>query len=236
MSENKKKNEIAHQVSDTLMQTVFGFIPGGHAIEAFVNFSANLKQTRILNFMESFKTHLDSLLEEELKLEDITNEEFVDVLELILNKVQSTKSAYKLEKLRTILAKQIIAPSDAQESVNYINIVNQLEEIELILLHKVHEEPEFRLLLQYLPSKAILSEEGKETHLKIRMGTETIEIEYSDANYHVHKLVSMGLLLRREHTSFSLSGKKSVRNRKNEFISLSPIGERLILYINQVGS
>ncbi|MES2557210.1 MAG: hypothetical protein V4604_13725 [Bacteroidota bacterium] len=133
--DKNKAGETALYTVDVLQKMVLGFMPGGHLIEGFLNFRSGLKQNRLISFFDSFKKVLDENVGRELKAEDFNNGDFIDVMDSIASKIQTTKSEYKLERFRNILLKQIIEASLETELIlKFIQAVDELSTIQLLML------------------------------------------------------------------------------------------------------
>jgi hypothetical protein len=105
--DKNKAGETALYTAEVLQKMVLGFMPGGHLIDGFLNYRSGLKQKRVIDFFDSFKKELEEHTGRELSNDDFNNESFVDVMDSIASKAQTTKSQYKLERFRNILVKQV---------------------------------------------------------------------------------------------------------------------------------
>lgn len=139
-----KKKIFEHSVPNTiqiLQRLALGFMPGGHVVDEFLNFRSNLKRDRILSFSNSLNEFLKDFKHDELGSENFTTEEFIDIFDSVISKVQITSSNIKLEYFRNIILSQI-TDSSANEilSNKVIQTVDNLNDIQLILLMIVWEQ------------------------------------------------------------------------------------------------
>lgn len=138
---------------EVFQKMVLGFMPGGHVVDEFLNFRGNLKQKRIIDFSESVKIALEEISGKEMDSGCFTTEDFVDVFESLINKVQNTKSLYKIERFRNIMVQQIVDPIESHETLKFVHILDQLQDVDLVILLKMKENDDisyrsnFRALL-----------------------------------------------------------------------------------------
>lgn len=195
-----KAGEVAIFTSETLQKMVLGFMFGGHLIEGVLNFRSNLKQKRILDFAERFKHVLEENLGRELDAKDFENEDFIDVFEVVIDKVQKTRSEYKLERFRNILAKQIIDPSPNREVESYVKLLDELGDVEIIMLSLVeitHPRIVHRCFPQHLSKynrEVPILELGGQTKAFIRIGDEDAPVTDVQIDYLETGLLNKGLL------------------------------------------
>jgi hypothetical protein len=135
-SKKEKAAEIALSVAESFQRMALGFLPGGHLVEEFLNFRGTLKQQRILSFSESVKEAFENLADIEINPSNFTTEEFVDVFDAVITKVQTTRSKVKLDCLKGIIVNQAINNSSANEvlSQKIIQTIEELNEVQLMIL------------------------------------------------------------------------------------------------------
>jgi len=141
MSKKEKSNKIVLNYIESFQRLALGFMPGGHVVDEFLNFRSNLKRDRILSFSNSLNEFLKDFKDHELGSENFTTEEFIDIFDSVISKVQMTNSNIKLEYFRNIILSQI-TDSSANEilSNKIIQTVDNLNDIQLILLMIVWEQ------------------------------------------------------------------------------------------------
>ncbi|MBL1279151.1 MAG: hypothetical protein COA33_002715 [Fluviicola sp.] len=133
----KKKNtkDIILYTAEEFRKLALSFIPAGAAVNSFLDYQAGLKQKRIIDFSEKFKDVLELILGRKLHADDFTNEDFVDIMESVMGKVQSTKSILKLELFKNILLKKVVTPSLERDTlIQAVKQVDELNESQIIIL------------------------------------------------------------------------------------------------------
>jgi len=198
---NKERaNQTAIYTFETLQKMVLGFLPGGHLIEGFLNYRSGLKQHRIIEFAESFKAVLDENAGRELTSADFENEDFIDLFETVIGKVQNTKSQFKRDRFRNILAKQIVSPAPSHEVQSFIKLLDELGDVEIIMLNLV-EETKPRIIKGRFPVPLAkynrdipIVEPGAQTRVFIRIGDEDIPVTDHQIDFLEIGLVNKGLL------------------------------------------
>jgi hypothetical protein len=198
---NKGKAEkTALFTVEVLREMVLGFIPGGHLVEGFLNFNSGLKQSRIIDFAESLKKVLEENVGRELDSTDFENEDFVYVFETVINKVQNTKSKFKRDRFRCILAKQIVSPALSHEVESYIKLLDELGDVEIIMLNLVElRKPrilkgQFPVPLAKFNREKPIVEPGAQTKSFIRIGEEDVPVTDHQIDFLEQGLVNKGLL------------------------------------------
>ena len=134
--EKSKAQDIVLQTIEEGNKLALSFMPGGAIIDSFLGYRSRLKQRRIIDFSESLKKVLEQFSGRELHGSDFEREDFVDIMESVYSAVQTTKSKIKLERLRNILARQIVYQSNENEmTIKFIQFVEQLTDTQLLILH-----------------------------------------------------------------------------------------------------
>lgn len=200
---NKEKGiEKVEHLGNTLRSAFHGIIPGGQVIDGFLNYRSNLKRQRLQNFSEDVQRVFENELDFDLSTYNFETEDFVDVLESILLKVTQTKSELKLIKFRNILAKQIVSPIDNLVVNNYVRLVSELNEIELVLLNRIPKlDKRFsngiseKHLLHFITEIDINKANDALNHgFTIKIGLQDVFVNGRDLSFYINNLVSKGLL------------------------------------------
>lgn len=131
-SDKERNAEVLLYTLEEIQKIITGFIPGGHLIDGFWNFRSGLKQKRLLDFAESLKKLLEKELGNNLKNYHFETEDFVDVFDSIMNKVQYTKSETKLNSFKAIIVNSIKCKSDLTQV--YIDLISKLNDKEIEML------------------------------------------------------------------------------------------------------
>lgn len=179
---SKKAQDVILHSFDEFQKLALSFIPGGVVFDIILNFRSNLKQKRTIAFSESVKTSLEAISGKELHSDNFTNEDFIDIMESIMIKVQSTKSAYKLERYRNILINQIIQkPANNELIIKFIQLVEELSEVQLMVLaiiQKYRHKPTIRNIHEDLSS----------------FTQNDLEINPDDFQFYMRELISLGFI------------------------------------------
>lgn len=148
-TEIQKTVEVGLYTLEQFQKMVTGFIPAGHLIDGSWNFSSGLKQQRLLEFADSLKKVFETELGEDLDKYNFENEDFVDVFDSILKKVQSTKSQSKLNAFKGILLNTVRGKTDLAQV--YIDLTSSLDEKQIeIIMRFLSTDQERKDLLQSL--------------------------------------------------------------------------------------
>lgn len=136
-----KKEISGEQIRDILMNGSTSLIPGGTYLKGILNFRQDLKQNRAIHFLESFINGLSEIKgksNEEI-LETCKTEDFIDVFDAVIDKVQQTKSEQKAKRFSDLLLKQIIDPLPDYFMIKIIEILHRLNDVQIHMLLKLNE-------------------------------------------------------------------------------------------------
>ena len=237
MSESKKEKagEVALHAAEAFQKLVLGFMPGGHAIEQFLDFRNSLKQKRVLNFSESMRLAMSDI--KGIEPDVFTTEEFVDVFELIINRVQNTNSEFKLRRFRNILLKQIVQPVELFTTLQFVEIVNQMDDIHLLILDKIKAHPGLPQLKDFYVlfiDKKLQWTENASPNIEIKLAGNKTMIEKSEIRFYGNQLVSMGLI----KTGYTTSKGKGIGSITStyEYFEISEIGKKFLEFIKDYES
>lgn len=117
---------------EQFQKMVLGFMPGGHVIESFLNYRSDLKQKRVLDFSESLKNAFEQELGKDLENYNFENEDFVDLMDSVLTKVQNNRSQFKLDRFKAIIVNSVKERNDLSQV--YVNLTESLNEIQVKIL------------------------------------------------------------------------------------------------------
>lgn len=182
---NPKLKDHFEVVSESVIKTVFSFIPAGPIFDSFWNYRANLKQKRVIDFSESVKNALEEIGGNELHSSNFETEDFVDIMEAVYMRVMNTRSAYKLERFRNILVNQIIEPkTEIDLSLKYIQLIDELSEFQILLLAKSKVLYPMSILsfIESIISRDNLNKDLSQLY------------KPSEIEFHLNDLISKGLL------------------------------------------
>ena len=189
----ERRNEVAEQVQHSLAQVFLGFMPAGHVVNEFLNFRSNLKQKRVLKFSESVQNALSELSGKEIDDATFTTEEFVDIFESIIQKVQNSNSEYKLQRFRNILVKQILEPADLFSTLRYIQLLDEMNDLHVIILLKMEPVPGIPLvydIVHFLTDESSF-DVNDDSNVNITVGEVSFSTTKLDIEFCSNQLVSM---------------------------------------------
>lgn len=197
-SKIEKREEKLDHFMDSMNKVLFGFLPGGNAAEVFLNYRNDLKTKRALTFIENFSLALSEIYaENEISVEDFTNEDFVDVFDAIISKIQHTKSEIKLARFQSILLNQCLAPEKDYLISKYISLIDELNEIQIMMLDKIAVDV-FAKTISNIPLYFQPKNHDHKLYPPhvtiIEITGERIEIEKSELEFLFTELVSKGLI------------------------------------------
>lgn len=238
-SKIEKRAEVAKHSFDSLQRIALGFMPGSHVIDEFLNFRGNLKQKRLLDFIDSLKSALENISEIEISGDNFTTEEFVDVFEAVIGKVLITKSVFKKEKFRNLLVNQIIDPiTDDLLLLKFVEYLDNLNEVQIIILQKMCLRSSFENVVfeELINSKdryqSSLDDYYKTVHVQV--ADKALIIPRDDVQFYVNDLISKGLIIKKveetSYTEFQLGGSGINKEVKDTF-KISDVGKRFMEFI-----
>lgn len=240
MKKNLKetRSEAINHAVTTLRDISLSFMPGGQVVDSFLSFRSKLKEKRLLSFVEQLRKVFELELDFDLVNYNFETEDFVDIMDSILKKVLETKSEIKLIRFRNILAKQIISPIDNLVVNNYVRLVNELNEIELVMLERIPKlDKRFyngiseKHLLHYITEIEYHKANEALSHgFKIKIGLQEVFVSGRDLSFYINNLVSKGLLSRIQ-TGTTRVGDISGRNRLEHQYIVTDIGIDFLQFI-----
>lgn len=133
-SEIEKREQNTLYFWQEIQNYIIGRLPIGPELNLLFRTRQNIKTNRLMDFFESFRQRMEEIYDKPLDSNEICSEEFIDVMESIMIKVQSTKSAYKIERFRDILINQLTSPIDNQLALKYVGIIDDLTDIQMKIL------------------------------------------------------------------------------------------------------
>lgn len=234
-SKKERVGEVAQSAVESFQRMALGFIPGGHVLEEFLNFRSNLKQKRILDFSERLRVALQEIAGVNNIERAFTTEEFVDVFDLVIKRVQNTNSEFKLERFKNILIKQIVEPIDLFTTLRYAEMLNDMEDIHIKILDELKTYSGIPFISDFA-HLLTANYEVKHLHtnatVDIEIAGNTMQLEKSEIDFYGNQLVSLGLILKRTEAK---SSKATMRKRisTSEYYIISATGERFLEFIKE---
>ena len=231
---NPKLKDHFEVVSESVINTVFSFIPAGPIFDSFWNYRANLKQKRVIDFSDSVKNILEEIGGNELHSSNFETEDFVDIMEAVYMRVMNTQSLYKVERFRNILAKQIISPNEFHETQKFIQILDSLQDIDLVILDKMRNNDKMQYVSNF--HKLLIGDDGPyeaDYPVTINAGGVEIYITAGDIEFYVNRLISIGLFKLLTGIQMTSSNGKT---KKYSTIIISKMGKKFLKFIELNGS
>lgn len=126
------------EIGISIIKSAFSNIPiaGQLLTEILFEYRGRIKQNRLNKFTEILSQYFSE--NSEVVVENMRNEDFSDLLELVLRKVVNTKSEEKMRRFKDILVNSIATDIDYNNSERYLDLVSNLNEVDIRIL-KRHE-------------------------------------------------------------------------------------------------
>lgn len=137
-----KKEELFH-FADLAKKYTIQKLPGFSLLEDLINFKSEVNKKRVYKFMEDLYERIRLEFGDDFNFEDLNNESFSDLLELILNKVKNTKSEFKKDRFQDILLLQIKTISENYLFAKFVDLLDKLNEIQIVLLQQMASSEQF---------------------------------------------------------------------------------------------
>lgn len=180
---------------------LIGKLPIGDELNILFNARSNIRKERLLRFFESFRNELQKFHGKPLSADEITSEEFLDILEAIMLKIQSTQSLYKVERFRNILLKQAVLPVENQLALKYVQVVDELTDVQMLMLDvisvarfsvKNYSDIVAMIWMKYNPN--VDSSEFKYEDFYIEHYGLSLLISFKEVCFYLADLISKGLI------------------------------------------
>ena len=227
-----KNGDVVYHTFDEFLKLALSFIPYGVIADSFLNYQGNLKRRRAIEFSERLKKVLEEFAGRELHANDFSNEDFVDVMEEVYKKVLTTSSKHKLERFRNILAKQIIEPIESHETLKFVHILGELQDVDLVILQKMKDNDSIAYKSNFAQlltgSEEILDDDYP---VALNAGGNDIEITVGDIEFYVNRLTSLGLLKLHSVQMTSSSRQKRSQVKNYQTLLISKMGKKFLNFI-----
>lgn len=134
MSISKKELIIEAGVSG--VKSIFGAVPFvGSALDEIVfDYWGRLKQNRLNRFTQEFSEYVKNMNLQNVDIEYIKSEQFIDVFREILSSVVKTNSEKKLAYYKQVLGKQIFKQNNINFVPTFLDIVDKIDDNEFLML------------------------------------------------------------------------------------------------------
>jgi hypothetical protein len=239
--DKNKANDVALHSFKEFQKLALSFVPGGPIFDAVLNYRSKLKQMRTIAFSESVQIALQNIAGRELHAEDFTTEVFIDIMESVMQKIQSTKSDYKLERFRNILVKNIVSPSENLKTLKFIDILHDINEVQLVILEVMPKGWPAQMdlvfcLRKYGRTKPM--ENIPHWDVQILIGGNETFVSRTDVDFYLQDLISKGLVEKDVKTvteipnlnEISTNSRRAVKvdAKSTTLFSISAVGEEFL--------
>lgn len=196
VSRKKVFEHIAH-AANSIRDLALDEIPGGAIIKTLWNYNSEIQTSRSLKFLGDFQQILEDKLGRNFYDYELQNEDFHDLFYMIMTEVQKTNSKEKLKHFRNILLKQVIEPAkDNTLTFKYVNLINTLADIQIIILNKMWTDSSgiFSDMRATIIPYPILQETRENEKVTIDIDGYIKEFVKADLTFYCKELVSIGLV------------------------------------------
>lgn len=230
-----KKELIVEQIRDMLMNGTTSVIPGGAYLRGVLDFRQDLKQRRVIHFLEFFLSEVGKISgksEDEI-LDASTNEEFIDIFDSVIEKIHQTKSEQKAKRFSDLLIKQIVEPLPDYFILKIINILHGLNDIQIHMLKKLndnHHGKYFSNSFYDLFGESLVNEYG---FYNLSLTDDTvIKVHETELELYLKDLVSLGFVLHELENKLKHPGKHRIDEKlslqKREKYRISKSGKSFL--------
>lgn len=243
---------IAQKAIEGVIRTMLGTLPYGPVFIEIFEIGGRIKQERLNSFLEELAKFLTEN-QEDINIDNIRSEDFIDLFESVITRVVKTQSEIKRQRFKNILINKIKVPDyNIDNAEIHLSLISELSEkaIEILSYHAAFNEeyentkervakiPEQIKLESVLIASEIdnkRKEQIKKLELEYSEKTEYIEslelyresgfydITESDFLYYKQTLASKALLVD--------SGVGSIGCRPFEIMSITQFGQDFINFI-----
>lgn len=201
MSDKEAKGEIVRKGFEAL---VGGLIPGYGVLTSMVNFYADIKRERVLQFLDEFSIALGAITDktQEEILAICTSEDFIDILDAVIQKVHMTKSELKIERFKNLLLKQVVDPEPDYLMGKYVGLIHELNDIQMLMLKKLKSSKIYNKAPRHDNSLhfGLWCEEDTGSVLIELTPQNVLKVHKSEVKLYLNNLVSLGLVDREIET------------------------------------
>src|SRR5690554_4189396 len=197
MSDKEAKGEIVRKGFEAL---VGGLIPGYGVLTSMVNFYADIKRERVLQFLDEFSIALGAITDktQEEILAICTTEDFIDILDAVIQKVHMTKSELKIERFKNLLLKQVVDPESDYLMSKYVGLIHELNDIQVCMLKRINNQSlekdksiSLHFYLTYFGEYVVDNTDSMVIELTAE---KTVNVNCHELQLYLNNLVSLGLV------------------------------------------
>lgn len=165
-----KKNEIAKESGISTLKGLIGAIPFAGTLinEAIFEARGRLKQNRVNSFIENFASYIGKFKKEELKLEQINNDDFGDFFEELILRVSKTSSTEKRNAFKNILTNQFLESIEFDYSLLIVDAIDNLHIKQIPILKSLSSEKNSNYI-EHMSSVITWTKEVKKKELELEL-------------------------------------------------------------------
>ena len=152
---------IAQKAIEGVIRTMLGTLPYGPVFIEILEIGGRIKQERLNSFLEELAKFLTEN-QEDINIDNIRSEDFIDLFESVITRVVKTQSEIKRQRFKDILINKIKVPD--------YNIDNA--EIHLSIISELSEKA-----IEILSYKAVFNEEYENAKERVAKIPEQIKLE-----------------------------------------------------------
>ena len=196
---NSKEKEIVEHFSEMVKKHSLQFLPGLSLLDDLINFKTDLNKKRVSSFMENFYERIRSEFGADFNFKNLETEGFSDLFQLVLQKVENTKSEFKKERYRDILLLKVKINSDHLLFMKFVELLDKVNEVQIILIKEMAENDRFALGVGlhkgYTIMEAYLSRYTNEVNVTGKsLNSYATKDNNGEIEFYLLELVSLGLI------------------------------------------
>lgn len=231
-----KKEISGDQIREVLMNGTTSLIPGTTFLQDILNYRQNLKQKRIIHFLDSFINGLSEIQgkSNEEVLETCKTEEFIDIFDSIITKVHHTSSEQKAKRFLSLLRNQVVDPLPDYYVLKVVDILDRLNDIQMVMILKLKDHA-FGINKSSSLYYNFMGKEDEQDYSSILVelsSNNIVNVSKIDLELYLRDLISQGLVNLKSRSMLKHQAKHRVNERSTlktmEIIELSKSGKSFI--------
>lgn len=130
---------ITQKVTEGVIRTILGTLPCGPVFIEIFEIGGRIKQQRLNSFLEELAKFLTEN-QEDINIDNIRSEDFIDLFESVITRVVKTQSEIKRQRFKDILINKIKVPDyNIDNAEIHLSLISELSEkaIEILSGHGV---------------------------------------------------------------------------------------------------
>lgn len=238
MDSKLTKEERQQSNVDFVVNSVLGFLPGGHIVTEIVEYRAKVQQERLNKFSDFLKKGFETCTDKSFDPETLKTEEFLDAFEAIIRKVASTSSEQKLKRYRNVLLRTMYEKNDSELFFKYLALIDEISETQILILSTLGhggggiEESE---MMRQLSNPDDFADYAKNLlQLSLFTLANGQKIKTTEIDFFIHDLESKGIIENKNRGIIkqTFTGETPVPKK----FSLTEIGSDFLEFIKEYGA